>query len=103
MGYLFCLYVFAFHLQQMAFRNISKNRLLCFINLVIPKSYIMKTYKVRSLIYLGCFIASAIVYYNFEQEHSFPSDSTIEMADHQFEDATEQDNLSLKEELQGVQ
>ncbi len=64
----------------------------------------MKTYKIRSLIYLGCFVASAIVYYNFEQERSFNGGNvTIEMADTQYGDTAHEENPTITEELQDVQ
>ncbi|BFP41789.1 hypothetical protein FGF1_26340 [Flavobacteriaceae bacterium GF1] len=31
----------------------------------------MKAYKVKSLIYLGCFIVAAVVYYQIEQDQKF--------------------------------
>ena len=31
----------------------------------------MKSYKIRSLIYFGCFVAAAVVYYNIEQNEFF--------------------------------
>ena len=31
----------------------------------------MKAYKIRSLIYFGCFVAAAVVYYNIEQNEVF--------------------------------
>ncbi|UOY05082.1 hypothetical protein L0P88_14095 [Muricauda sp. SCSIO 64092] len=31
----------------------------------------MKAYKVKSLIYLGCFIVAAVVYYHIEQDQKF--------------------------------
>lgn len=33
----------------------------------------MKAYKVRSLIYLSCFIIAAVVYYHMEQNENFQS------------------------------
>jgi len=31
----------------------------------------MKAYKIRSLIYLSCFIIAAVVYYHIEQDENF--------------------------------
>ena len=31
----------------------------------------MKAYKIRSLIYLSCFIIAAVVYYHMEQDENF--------------------------------
>ena len=60
----------------------------------------MKTYKIRSLVYLGCFIASAIVYYNFEQQGTF---ETANVAENQFEDSLEEEKALAAEDLHNLQ
>ena len=42
----------------------------------------MKTYKIKSLVYLFCFVAAAVFYYNYEQSlntHPLNSDNYVEM------------------------
>lgn len=64
----------------------------------------MKTYKIRSLVYLGCFIASAIVYYNYEQQASVgTSDISASMAENQFEDSIEEEKALVVDDLQNLQ
>ncbi|MBT8188578.1 MAG: hypothetical protein HKP38_09105 [Croceitalea sp.] len=54
----------------------------------------MKSYKIRSLIYLGCFIAAGVVYYNMEQRIEF-HDQIIssKVADLKMEDSQQDKNL----------
>ncbi len=62
----------------------------------------MKSYKIRSLIYLGCFITAAVFYYNFEQQISFQSQIlNSETVETEFEDApqVEQENPEQKDTL----
>ena len=64
----------------------------------------MKTYKIRSLVYLGCFIASAIVYYNYEQQASAgTSDISASVVENQFEDSIEEEKALVADDLQNLQ
>lgn len=75
--------------RNLLFDNIFQNHVKCFHNFKLSKSQLMKTYKIKSLIYLSCFIIAAIVYYHIEQgenfQHTILSSQT---ADIQPEDAT---------------
>jgi len=63
----------------------------------------MKTYKIRSLVYLGCFIACAVIYYNFEQQGAFNTpDSSASMAENQFEDSLVEEKAVVAEDLQDL-
>lgn len=64
----------------------------------------MKTYKIRSLVYLGCFIATAIIYYNFEQQGTLDtSDVSASVAENQFEDSLEEEKALAAEDLHNLQ
>jgi len=53
----------------------------------------MKTYKVKSLIYLSCFVIAAVFYYNFEQHEIFQSSILAsQTAEMEAEDAPKDDN-----------
>ncbi|MEO0573270.1 MAG: hypothetical protein AAF039_16300 [Bacteroidota bacterium] len=57
----------------------------------------MKAYKIRSLIYLSCFIIAAVVYYHIEQEENFQNSVLAsQTADLQTED---QSSKEVEEEL----
>ncbi len=50
----------------------------------------MKSYKIKSLIWLCCFIATAVFYYNFEQQLTFENQITnASVVDMEFEDTVE--------------
>ena len=50
----------------------------------------MKAYKIRSLVYLTCFIIAAVVYYHMEEELLPQSIFTSQTADIQAEDSPEE-------------
>lgn len=53
----------------------------------------MKAYKIKSLIYLSCFIIAAVVYYNFEQHEIFQNSILAsQTAEMEAEDAPQEDS-----------
>ena len=57
----------------------------------------MKAYKIRSLIYLTCFITAAVVYYHIEEKELLESSIlTSQTADIQAEDSPEEELISDK-------
>ena len=59
----------------------------------------MKAYKIRSLIYLSCFVIAAFFYYNLEQrEHFQNSILTSQTADLQPEDQPSKEIIEEHEE-----
>lgn len=61
----------------------------------------MKAYKIRSLIYLCCFITAAVVYYHMEQKENFQNSILVsQTADLQPEDQSPEDvNEEIEEGL----
>ncbi|UII74836.1 hypothetical protein LV716_11225 [Flagellimonas sp. HMM57] len=59
------------------------------------------TYRIKSLIYLSCFIIVAILYYDMEQEEAFQDKiSTEQMAGNEFED--DQKSGKLQDEVSSL-
>ncbi|MBS9461888.1 hypothetical protein KIM67_05655 [Flagellimonas sp. 389] len=59
------------------------------------------TYRIKSLIYLSCFIIVAILYYDMEQEEAFQDKiSTEQMAGNEFED--DQKSGKLQDEVSNL-
>ncbi len=58
----------------------------------------MKAYKIRSLVYLTCFIIAAVVYYHMEEELLPQSIFTSQTADIQAEDSPEEELISDNED-----
>jgi len=57
----------------------------------------MKSYKIKSLIWLCCFIAAAVFYYNFEQQLTFENQITnSSVVDIEFEDTVEEEHQDLE-------
>ncbi len=59
----------------------------------------MKTYKLKSLIYLGCFILAAVFYNNYEQKAFQEQLSNPEIAETKFEDSPEVKKEDLEENI----
>ncbi|WP_350287863.1 hypothetical protein [uncultured Croceitalea sp.] len=60
----------------------------------------MKAYKVKSLIYLSCFVAAAVYYYNTEQQDNFKDQlASATVAETEFQDASELETEETKEKL----
>jgi len=60
----------------------------------------MKTYKIKSLIYLCCFLAAGVFYYNYEQQQEFQNQfSSSQISELETEDDLEDDE-ELKNQLQ---
>ena len=59
----------------------------------------MKTYKIKSLIYLSCFILAAVFYNKYEESVFQEQILNSEVAETKFEDAPEVKEKDLEEEL----
>lgn len=59
----------------------------------------MKSYKIKSLIYLGCFTLAAVFYNNYEQKVFQEQILSSEVAETEFEDAPEVKKEDLEKEL----
>lgn len=59
----------------------------------------MKTYKLKSLVYLGCFILAAVFYNNYEQKVFQEQLSYSEIAETEFEDSPELKKEDLEENI----
>ncbi|MDT0606878.1 hypothetical protein [Croceitalea rosinachiae] len=59
----------------------------------------MKSYKIKSLIYLSCFILAAVFYNNYEQKAFQEQILSSEVSETKFEDSPEIKKEQSKEEL----
>ncbi len=73
--------------------NISRRLQDGFFTLVVP-NFSNMTYKIKSLIYLSCFVVASFIYYGIEQEDKFQNQIlSEELVETEFEDDLESEKL----------